>query len=808
LWHRAALVQAEPLSLRLPGNGGLRIWDYAKPGDAVAEAMDLAEGMKLKHGVYHTGFAGAKVVVNASTCEETKRLRIEKRELMSAVAAVLNDLGGTMYTGCDLNSDLDDMGDLMAKSPYVLAGFGNTAVNPNVATALGVLGALEAVAERKFRGLKGTSFMVHGLGNVGGKVAQELVAAGAQVHVYDMARERSSAIPGANDLFESIASAGTGWAAALPPVDIFVPCSGSHLLDVAAARSLPAKAICGATNLLFESAKAEGAFAERGGVFVPESITSAGAVIADSIEHFDAPGFAQADPQQIYDFTRSVVFGTTAEALELATGRQTLREVLLQLSRSSARKPVGQTFSRWRDGARSSRSAAGLGESRRSYSSLRPVSVARRAFSSSTATQPPPDVLIIGAGIMGLNIAYQLKRRDPALHVTILERAPALGFGSSGWSTGFLRAFYSFDHTMELALDGISAYKNWGEYTGLGDQAEAFFTHTGALWMLGKTKEANAAIQQRLSVYGVQSEVMDAEAVSKRFPALSTEPYPEFDLETGDAIERDWGELWAVYEDGCGHMDSSACLRDIHQACERDGIRIRFGARVAEVLTSAGGERAVGVRLADGSTEAAGAVLNCGGPWFHQLNETVGVRTSTEMLPTRIQVAHKALPDDEALLSLPFVADYWGNSGIYFMPRRANRQLVFGSIAHRFESEIVDPDDFNEALDPDVKQDYLGCLFHRCPTMPQSGHIQGFSHMYTVNQEDVHPVIGASQEISNYYLCNGFSGHGFKLAPAVGSLVSQQLLGSKTEKWETSIPLDFMDPNRKPLRLEVKTHFA
>ena len=47
------------------------------------------------------------------------------------------------------------------------------------------------------------------------------------------------------------------------------------------------------------------------------------------------------------------------------------------------------------------------------------------------------------------------------------------------------------------------------------------------------------------------------------------------------------------------------------------------------------------------------------------------------------QVGHKYLPDDEAFLGLPFVADSWGASGIYFMPRRANSQLVFGSVAHR-----------------------------------------------------------------------------------------------------------------------------
>lgn len=58
---------------------------------------------------------------------------------------------------------------------------------------------------------------------------------------------------------------------------------------------------------------------------------------------------------------------------------------------------------------------------------------------------------------------FQLKRRDPSLNVVVYEMAPGLGYGSSGYSTGFLRAYYSFDETMHLALDGINAYHNWGE---------------------------------------------------------------------------------------------------------------------------------------------------------------------------------------------------------------------------------------------------------------------------------------------------------------------------------------------------------
>jgi len=643
-------------------------------------------------------------------------------------------------------------------------------------------------------------------------VARELVAAGAKVYVCDRDSSRAEGIDGATNISEDIMAAGLdGWGAVLPPHDIFVPCSMSQIITSTVARDLPASAIVGATNVPFQTAEAQAIFAARGALFIPECIISAGAILADSIEHFAVESFVAADASLVYRYCHDTVYSKSIEAMRIASAADMqVAEIIPELiSSAAAGGVVGHGFQKWLDERRCSVTVPKTSPVPHRLGSS-PTTAKRTRLFSSTSFQPAKqaDVCIAGAGIMGMNIAYQLKRRDPTLHVVILERAPALGYGSSGYSTGFLRAFYSFDHTMELALDGIHAYRNWGDYTQLGDQAEAFFTETGALWMLGKTREGNQGLVDRLNKFNVGCDMMDADDIRKRFPALSTEPFPEIDDESGEFVEKDWGELTAVFERGCGHMDSSACLRDIYAACVREGIQFRFNTRVKEFTKGSGADKVDGVTLMDGTTVSAGAVLNCAGPWFQQLNGQAGVTTSTEMLPTRIQVGHKSLPDDEDLLGLPFVADFWGASGIYFMPRRQNKQLVFGSIAHRFESEVVDPDNYNESLDPDVKQDYLNCLFHRLPSLPQFGEIQGFSHMYTVNQDDVHPVIGASKEYSNLFLCNGFSGHGFKLAPAVGSLVSQQILGSKTARWETSIPLEFMAPHRTPLKLEVKTHFA
>ena len=66
------------------------------------------------------------------------------------------------------------------------------------------------------------------------------------------------------------------------------------------------------------------------------------------------------------------------------------------------------------------------------------------------------DVVIAGAGIIGLSIAWQLARRS-ALSIAVLEKGAGVGEGSTGASSSICRTRYSIDETLLLARDGIHA---------------------------------------------------------------------------------------------------------------------------------------------------------------------------------------------------------------------------------------------------------------------------------------------------------------------------------------------------------------
>jgi glycine/D-amino acid oxidase-like deaminating enzyme len=110
------------------------------------------------------------------------------------------------------------------------------------------------------------------------------------------------------------------------------------------------------------------------------------------------------------------------------------------------------------------------------------------------------------------------------MRITVLERASALGAGSSGYSTGFQRAYYSFDETMGFALDGMAAYRDWQSYLG-DERAEAKFTETGALWMLGYDGAQNDAMVERLARFNVKVSV-DPNPNPSPNPSPSPSPSP------------------------------------------------------------------------------------------------------------------------------------------------------------------------------------------------------------------------------------------------------------------------------------------
>jgi sarcosine oxidase subunit beta len=176
-----------------------------------------------------------------------------------------------------------------------------------------------------------------------------------------------------------------------------------------------------------------------------------------------------------------------------------------------------------------------------------------------------------------------------------------------------------------------------------------------------------------------------------------------------------------------------------------------------------------------------------------------GAELRWTLTPTRIQTVYRSWPADMA--PIPVGAD--ASTGIYFRPESGGQQVMIGSVLGEDEEEIVDdPDDFRRGPDPDFTALKLAAFHHRVPELEARGKVSGIAGLYTINREDVHPVVGPSG-VDGFWVANGFSGHGFKLAPAVGSMMAQEITGTRMEL-DTDVPMSFFSVDREPIDLAVK----
>ncbi len=408
------------------------------------------------------------------------------------------------------------------------------------------------------------------------------------------------------------------------------------------------------------------------------------------------------------------------------------------------------------------------------------------------------DVVVVGGGVMGLSVAYQLARRSN-LKIILLEKGAGIGEGSTGTSSAVCRYRYSFDEMVRLARDGINTYTHWSEFTGV-KVPRAEYHNDGVLWMPGQDLHWAAKEHKRMTRLGVKTEVLDDQMVSERYPGLSLCTIAP-DRLSGEGHDCETGGQH-YFESGGGYIDPVAVAEDLAEACRREDVDIRYNICVDKVESLA--SQVTGVRMIDGEVINTPRVVNAAGPWCNRLFSAIGLEVPWTLEPTRVQILYLDRPE-ELKGSLPVCEDFAG--GIYFCLQNRGQQIVVGSLREEDEQERVDSlDKFNRFADDEFLHPTLHALHHRLPDLPYRGKVRGYCGLYTMNREDVHPIVGETP-VEGFFVVNGFSGHGFKLAPAIGALLARQITGEDREG-DPEIPDEFLAYDRAPLVLESKSVLA
>jgi valine dehydrogenase (NAD+) len=283
--------------------GGTRFHPYASDGDAVSDALRLARAMSYKNalaGLEHGG--GKAVIIGDPTTDKT-------RDRFLAYGRFVESLGGRYVTAGDVGTavaDLDVMSEtcrwVTGKSPERGGGGDSGRL-----TAWGVFQGMRAAAAQVWGHptLTGRRVGVAGLGKVGGRLVDHLVADGARVVAFDPG---TSTVERVRERQPSVAIVESAQALVATELDVYSPNALGGALDDEVAAALHCRIVCGAANNQLAHGGIARTLAGRDVLYMPDFLVNAGGVIqvADELRGYDDDR-ATARATTIFDTAREVL---------------------------------------------------------------------------------------------------------------------------------------------------------------------------------------------------------------------------------------------------------------------------------------------------------------------------------------------------------------------------------------------------------------------------------------------------------------------------------------------------------------------
>ncbi len=372
------------------------------------------------------------------------------------------------------------------------------------------------------------------------------------------------------------------------------------------------------------------------------------------------------------------------------------------------------------------------------------------------------DVIVVGAGLIGLSIAFELAQRGAA--VRVYDRAePAR---AASWAGAGMLAPYTERITDEplLALCAASL-REYPDFVARIRDASGIDAHLrldGVLYAAFDAAEMNALRRQAeaLQARGVGCEPLDRSAV------LTAEPWLGASL-TGGLLKRDEGQV-----------DNRRLGRALAAACDASGVRIEQNFSL-EVECDA--RRVLGVR-SDRGFNGARAVVNACGAWAAQLH---GVPRSCvpPIEPIKGQMIALSVPSG-------FVRRATWVPGAYLVPRDDGRLLI---------GATVESSGFDERVTAEGVHALLHSALDAAPALGSFTMTESWSGLRP-GTPDGRPILGPS-ELDGFFLATGHYRNGILLAPATARLIADAIERDESSALESFSIARFHTEDRAAQRI-------
>ena len=352
------------------------------------------------------------------------------------------------------------------------------------------------------------------------------------------------------------------------------------------------------------------------------------------------------------------------------------------------------------------------------------------------------DAVVVGGGVIGCSILYHLCVQN--MNDVILLEKDVLGSGSTGRSKTICRTHYSNKITSTMARDSLHIFNNFSEIVG----GQSGFVNTGYIVVVNKSDEKglnhNLRMQQEL---GINTSAIDTEQLGDIAPMIYT---------TGDEL--------LAWEPDSGYADSYMVTTSFANRAREMGADIYLRNPVTGIEISNGAVKSV---TTPDCTIETPKVIICSGPWSKEIMNSVNVEVPLSTV--RHQIATIARPVDK-IPNHPIIGDIAQSFSL--RPEGTSMTLI------GFGEDEAQVDSYNQGVDLDNIPSVLSRLIHRMPDMDQAYFRGGWSGLFTITP-DWHPILDEVPGVKGLYCAVGFSGHGFKLAPSIGEVMSKLVVGEE-----------------------------
>jgi sarcosine oxidase subunit beta len=364
------------------------------------------------------------------------------------------------------------------------------------------------------------------------------------------------------------------------------------------------------------------------------------------------------------------------------------------------------------------------------------------------------DVVVVGAGIMGLAVAYHLARLGTK-RVVVLDESYLCG-GASGRNGGGVRAQWSSETNVRLMQESIRLCKDFASEMKIN----VWFRQGGYLF-LARTEAMRRSLEQSVRLQnecGLGTRMFSPFEARRVVPELDTDGVLAASYNPDDGVVFPWPFVWGFA-----------------QAAEKLGATVLPFTRVTGFRTRGNAIEGVVVEPARGaprSHQQAGrtiltrVVVNAAGAWSPEIARMLGVDLPNK--PHRHEIC-----STEPLKPWlkPLVADL--SDGLYFS--QSTRGEIVGGIGQRRVKEGLNHDSSHAFLGL-----YSRSLVRACPVLAKVRVLRQWAGCYDLTP-DANPIVGPVDEVVGFHQASGFMGHGFMMAPIVGKLLAEAIVKGTPE---------------------------